>query len=263
VSRLSIQCEILNISQPYRPPRTVKGIALLYFKVVCDSRRGFWIGNWIYWTLALVVTIQFNSSRIYRVYSSVHHALLRPSLLCLHQSSGNVFSLLASPSSGFPNCPRASAAATLTNCILLAPLHTHRSSEPCCCSYVQVQVILQPMVSWPVRLGVEPPLVPITSFLLTLFDTLFLLLVRRPLRRDAGFVIFSAITHWLKSRRTHNHIFFLSHLRLTQPGGPGSRICIPQEQGGPVISPDTGSLFVVSYDSQGYGGGILTRHHAG
>jgi hypothetical protein len=33
--------------------------------------------------------------------------------------------------------------------------------------------------------------------------------------------------------RTRNHIL-LSHLRLFQPGGPGSRIYIPQEQGGPV-----------------------------
>jgi hypothetical protein len=30
VSRLSRQCGILNISQPYRPPRSVTGIALLY-----------------------------------------------------------------------------------------------------------------------------------------------------------------------------------------------------------------------------------------
>jgi hypothetical protein len=41
----------------------------------------------------------------------------------------------------------------------------------------------------------------------------------------------------LESRGIHNHIL-LSHLRL-------------------------GSLFVTSYDSQGYGGGILTRLHAG
>jgi hypothetical protein len=32
VSRLSRQWGILNISQPYRPPRPVKGIALLYFR---------------------------------------------------------------------------------------------------------------------------------------------------------------------------------------------------------------------------------------
>jgi hypothetical protein len=32
VSRLSKQCGILNISQPYRPPRPVTGIALLYLQ---------------------------------------------------------------------------------------------------------------------------------------------------------------------------------------------------------------------------------------
>jgi hypothetical protein len=31
VSRLSRQCAIPNISQPYRPPRPVTGIALLFF----------------------------------------------------------------------------------------------------------------------------------------------------------------------------------------------------------------------------------------
>jgi hypothetical protein len=52
-------------------------------------------------------------------------------------------------------------------------------------------------------------------------------------------------------------------LRLPQPGGPGLRIYIPQEQGGPGIPPGTGFPFVPSYDSQGYGGGILTRLHTG
>jgi hypothetical protein len=35
VGRLSRQCGILNISQPYRPPRPVAGIALLYGDGIC------------------------------------------------------------------------------------------------------------------------------------------------------------------------------------------------------------------------------------
>jgi hypothetical protein len=51
-----------------------------------------------------------------------------------------------------------------------------------------------------------------------------------------------AVTLGSKSRRTHGHIL-LSHLKFPQHRGPGSRIYIPQEQGGPVISPDTGFHF--------------------
>jgi hypothetical protein len=59
------------------------------------------------------------------------------------------------------------------------------------------------------------------------------------------------------NRRTRNHTL-LPHLRLPQPEGPGSRIFILQEEGGPVIPPGTGLTYVASYDSQSYGGGILT-----
>jgi hypothetical protein len=55
-----------------------------------------------------------------------------------------------------------------------------------------------------------------------------------------------AVTLGSKSHRTHGHIL-LSHLRLLQPGGPGPRIYIPQEQGGPVISSGTGFPFWWNY----------------
>jgi hypothetical protein len=45
-----------------------------------------------------------------------------------------------------------------------------------------------------------------------------------------------------KFRRTDDPIL-LSYLRLPQFGGPGSRIYIPQEQGGQVIPPGTGLPF--------------------
>jgi hypothetical protein len=86
--------------------------------------------------------------------------------------------------------------------------------------------------------------------------------VGRPLWREDVSTICSVITQLYEPRKTRNHTL-LSHLRLRQPGGPGSRIYIPQKQGGLVIPPGTGFplcllLRLAPYDSQGYGGGILT-----
>jgi hypothetical protein len=66
-----------------------------------------------------------------------------------------------------------------------------------------------------------------------------------------------------ESRGTRDHILLTQFIRLLQPGGTGSPIYIPQKQGGPVIHPALGSLFVASYDSQDYSGGILTCLHTG
>jgi hypothetical protein len=52
--------------------------------------------------------------------------------------------------------------------------------------------------------------------------------VGRPLWREDGSAIYSVITEWSESRRTRNRTL-LSYLRLPQPGGPGTRIYIPQE----------------------------------
>jgi hypothetical protein len=65
-----------------------------------------------------------------------------------------------------------------------------------------------------------------------------------------------------KSRRTHNHTFTVS-FEAPQLGGSGPRIYVPQEQSVQVLPLGSGFPFVGSYDSQGYGEGILTRLHTG
>jgi hypothetical protein len=75
-----------------------------------------------------------------------------------------------------------------------------------------------------------------------------------PLWREDGSAICSVITQWPEWRRTRNHTL-LSHLRLPQPGGPSSRIYIPQENGGPFIPPGTARPYSNSY--------ISTCHLAG
>jgi hypothetical protein len=63
--------------------------------------------------------------------------------------------------------------------------------------------------------------------------------VGHSLWREDGSAICSVITQWSESLGTRNHTL-LSHLRLPQSGGPGSRIYIHQEKDGPVIPPGTG-----------------------
>jgi hypothetical protein len=67
--------------------------------------------------------------------------------------------------------------------------------------------------------------------------------------------------------RFRNNIFLQSKVvspaSNPQPGRPGPSICIPPEQGGPVIPTGTSFPFRRLYDSQGYGGGILTRPRYG
>jgi hypothetical protein len=74
-----------------------------------------------------------------------------------------------------------------------------------------------------------------------------------PLWREDGSAICSAITQWSESHRTRNHTLH-SHVRLPQPGGPGSRIYISQLY---PLAP--GSLYVISYDSQGWNAPLYTN----
>jgi hypothetical protein len=65
----------------------------------------------------------------------------------------------------------------------------------------------------------------------------------------------SAVPLGSVSRWTQNRTLLSQSLRLPQPGGPGHRIYIPQEQGGPVIPPGTGFPFRRLLQLAGYGGG--------
>jgi hypothetical protein len=55
VSPLSRQCAILNISQPYRPPRPVTGIALLCFTFIRVAT--FWLTSAQYWSALRADTV--------------------------------------------------------------------------------------------------------------------------------------------------------------------------------------------------------------
>jgi hypothetical protein len=103
----------------------------------------------------------------------------------------------------------------------------------------EVEVTLRLTISQSVCLGIEHPcgtcdqiLLPVGMLLSEICD---LVSVGRPLWRVDGSAICSVISQWSKSRKIRNHTL-LSHLRLPQPGKPGSLIYIPQEQGGPVIT---------------------------
>jgi hypothetical protein len=50
--------------------------------------------------------------------------------------------------------------------------------------------------------------------------------------------------------------FTVSDSRLSKPAGPGPRIYIPRDRVAQLYPQELGSLFLASYYSQGYGGGI-------
>jgi hypothetical protein len=88
-----------------------------------------------------------------------------------------------------------------------------------------------------------------------LFEIRGLISLRGPLWREDGSAICGVITQWSESLRTRNHTL-LSHLRL--PQGQVPVFISPRNRAAQLYPRALGSLYVASYDSQGYGGGILT-----
>jgi hypothetical protein len=111
-----------------------------------------------------------------------------------------------------------------------------------------VKVMLRPTVSRPVCLGVTPPIrapTPDLYYCQTVAGLTWGALSDE--RTGLSFTIAAG-----PRQRSHSRVwvlldswphFIVSDSRLPQPGGPGPRIYIPQEQGGPVIPPGTGLSF--------------------
>jgi hypothetical protein len=69
---------------------------------------------------------------------------------------------------------------------------------------------------------------------------------------------------WVWVPRDSWPYFTVSESTLSKPGGSGPCIYIPpRNRVAHLYSQALGPLLVASYDPQGYGGGIRTRHHAG
>jgi hypothetical protein len=117
---------------------------------------------------------------------------------------------------------------------------------------VKIKVILRPRVSRPVRLGVRHPSGTRDQFFFFLeicLDSFGFVILLRPLWGEDGSVILlllvlaRAVPVLSESRRTQDRILLSQFLRLPQPGGPGPRIYISQEECGPDIPPGTGFPF--------------------
>jgi hypothetical protein len=195
------------------------------------TRDGGWNGNRIYWTLTLVATNNYDS------LTEVH----TPKITCNYSTIFSVFTsrcLVAasiggrSPFSGFPNSPRPQLPASHFSQVQLSTDSIKLKSKLCYDRRLVGQSVLMS----------SPQLGPKTRFLL-LSKSYGFVDVGRPLWREDGSVVYNFC--WPSPPRPAGlmTIFYCLTFEIHKPGGPHPRICIPQEQGGPVIASGIGFPF--------------------
>jgi hypothetical protein len=134
----------------------------------------------------------------------------------------------------------------------------------CVCIHVKVKVILRPIVSRPVYLSVTHPSGTRDQFFPSFFciENCEFLDVGHPLWREDGSVIYLYNCFGSESRKTQT-IFFCLIWDTPNLEGQVPVFISPRNRVAKLYPRALGSLFVASYDSQDYGGGILTRLHTG
>jgi hypothetical protein len=137
----------------------------------------------------------------------------------------------------------------------------------------EVEVKIRPPVSRPVSHSVRPPSGTRDQFFFLL--EIFFRQVRvcyfvaaSPTRgRVCNLLLLLVLTSTVllgsESRGTQDHILLSQFLRLPHLEGQVPVFISPRNRVAQLYPRALGSLSVVSYDSQGYGGGILSRLHTG